>query len=44
MHPVTQTVVVIAGLAVVAAAVLYVGSHVECHNFFGLIKGCATVK
>lgn len=41
MHPVTQTFVAVAALAVIAVGVLYVGTHVDCVNFLGL-KGCIT--
>lgn len=40
MHFVTQSVVVVASLVIVAAGVLYIGHHVDCINAFGFIKSC----
>lgn len=44
MHPVAQTVVITASIVVIAVGALYVTQHVDCFNFFGLAKGCLTLR
>lgn len=44
MHPATQTVVVLASIVIIGAGLLYGIQHVNCADFFGLIKGCAVTR
>lgn len=40
MNSATEFLIGVAAVAVIGLACFYIGSHVDCFNFFGMAKGC----
>ncbi len=42
--PIVTALIGLAAIAVIIGVGVYVGTHVNCWDWFGLVKGCAVSK